>query len=464
MALYNKRSQMITVSLIHIVGVSLYLLFVFSFWGAFCGDDFLFCLKNDSSPYWTLFFLSFFRPFLFMPLFLFSFMIGGSFSFYEAFFLNLSSAFISLVSVSLFSKYFGKRYVAPWLLNNFPKTYSFIRSQNAKIILFSRLVPILPFDLLTFVFGALDFKTWKILFWGFWGYVIEALILSFIGTSGFPFSYLFLAILPVVISAFLFSLYIFLTFFTKQKKHVVALYKSMIKELKRELVLTRSIVETEEFDKNKKPVLLLYGFFSSRSVLTNLERILSDRGYQVLSFNLGGLFEVFFTRGIIEAADHLDKKLRELFVKHDFKEINIVAHSKGGLVAFWWLQKFGGYEYCSKLITLGTPFRGTYLVWTGLCTPVGFFFRDLWQMRPYSSFVRYINQFVIPENFKLYSLYSNKDHVVTGRRGLLKKTDETPHIEAIPMHHLGHYDYLSRKDVGDTIVKLLASPYYEKKS
>ncbi len=463
MSIYNKRSQIITVGIIHIFLIGFYLFTSLYFWGEVCQGEFLHCIKDAESPYGKVFFLSIFRPFFLMPLFVFSFMNAATFSLRETFFLNLLSSFISVLSVSFLAKYFGRHYVKPWLDTNFPNTFYFINRQDYWIILLTRLIPIFPFDVCTFAYGLLDFKLWKIIFWSFIGYTVEAFFLSLVGSSMSPFAYLFLAVLPVALIVLLIFFYIIFHFLEKPRKALMANFNKMKEELKKELELTRTIVRRGEFDKRKKPVLLLYGFFSSRSTLTNLERILYDRGYEVLSFNLGGLLEVFFTRGVIDAASHLDQKLQELFKLYDFKELNIVAHSKGGLVAFWWLNKLGGYQYCSKLITLGTPFRGTYWVWLALVTPLGFFFRDLWEMRPGSSFLKYMNQFELPKNFKLYSFYSSKDHVVRGSRALLKNYIRRDNLEVIPMHHVGHFGYVHRKDIGDTLVKILASPYYEKK-
>lgn len=40
-------------------------------------------------------------------------------------------------------------------------------------------------------------------------------------------------------------------------------------------------------------------------------------------------------------------------------EVIVIAHSMGGLVARWWLDRLGGADRCRGLITLGTPYRGS---------------------------------------------------------------------------------------------------------
>ena len=57
------------------------------------------------------------------------------------------------------AKLAGKRLAKPWLRSNLPATFKFIRSQDYKIVFATRLIPIVPFDLVSFVCGALDFRT-----------------------------------------------------------------------------------------------------------------------------------------------------------------------------------------------------------------------------------------------------------------------------------------------------------------
>src|SRR5690606_28785673 len=127
--------------------------------------------------------------------------------------------------------------------------------------------------------------------------------------------------------------------------------RAMYREITYEVHTNNEIVKRTEFDPTKTPVLLLYGFFSSRRAVTVLERMLTARGHQVFSFNLGGLFGTFFTRDILETANFIDYKIKRQIERHGFKKIHIVAHSKGGMVALWWALKLGGVKYCDKIVT-----------------------------------------------------------------------------------------------------------------
>lgn len=74
-------------------------------------------------------------------------------------------------------------------------------------------------------------------------------------------------------------------------------------------------------------------------------------------------FPYDFRRSIVEAAEHLDREVRERVEHRGSLEgggppVVVVAHSMGGLVARYWLGPLGGGELCERLITLGTPHRG----------------------------------------------------------------------------------------------------------
>ncbi len=204
--------------------------------------------------------------------------------------------------------------------------------------------------------------------------------------------------------------------------------------------------------------LFIVWIFSSRRSLTVLERILQARGFQVMSFNLGGLFGVFFTRGIRETARFIETKIERQIKRHGFRKVHIVAHSKGGLVALWWLLKLDGHRYCDRLITMGTPFKGSVFTYLALITPLGFFWRDVWQMRPGSEFLRELHQIPMPEHTKIYCLYSERDGIAHGRDGLFEPRNAAMNaVVPIPMNHIGHFEFLYRRDVGDVLTKLLRS-------
>ena len=234
--------------------------------------------------------------------------------------------------------------------------------------------------------------------------------------------------------------------------------KQTYHEIIYEVRVNNAIARQHEYDKDKIPIILLYGFFSSRRALAIMERLLTNRGFQVMSFNLGGSLGVFFTRGIKETAVFIDGKIKRQMERHGFPKVRIVAYSKGGLVAMWWLLKMGGYRYCDKIITLGTPFKGTFWSYLALVTPLGFFWRDVWQMRPNSKFLKTLHAARVPDKLEIFCCYSNRDRIARGRRGLFSPMMSSDQVVPVPMHSMSHFEFLYRRDVGDSIVRILKRP------
>src|SRR5262245_29686715 len=116
--------------------------------------------------------------------------------------------------------------------------------------------------------------------------------------------------------------------------------KSYTHDAKRDLYTTLTYVKLAlegnrverltDFSHCKRPVLLLYGFGATRSVLNILERRLRNDGFGVFSFNLGGIFHTFNTRCIEEMAQLVHEKVERLCQKYHLKKISIIGHSKGG--------------------------------------------------------------------------------------------------------------------------------------
>jgi pimeloyl-ACP methyl ester carboxylesterase len=228
------------------------------------------------------------------------------------------------------------------------------------------------------------------------------------------------------------------------------------REILEEASLNNQIVRrNSKIDPEKTPVLLIHGFFSSQRSLSVMERQLVSQGFDVLSFNLGGMFGTFFTQGVAETANFIDYKLKRQMDRHGFKKVHIVAHSKGSLVAIWWLLKLGGSKYCDKLVAMAAPCNGSYFTYLALITPLGFFWRDVWQMRPGSSFLEHLKDSEVPSNLKIYSFYSENDFIARGSLGVFAPRSGRENVTSIAMNHLSHFDFVMRRDPIKQVIKIL---------
>uniref|UniRef100_UPI00366FF632 esterase/lipase family protein n=2 Tax=Bacillati TaxID=1783272 RepID=UPI00366FF632 len=104
----------------------------------------------------------------------------------------------------------------------------------------------------------------------------------------------------------------------------------------------------------KPPVVLLHGFIDNRSVFVLLRRSLAQHGrQQIESLNYSPL-----TCDIRAAAELLGRHIEEICERTGARQVDVVGHSLGGLIARYYVQRLGGDTRVRTLVTLGTPHSG----------------------------------------------------------------------------------------------------------
>ncbi len=456
---YSYREQILWVLLIEILLVAALMFAATFFWTSICGDGIKSCVGYDSALGPIAFLLlSALRPFVFTPFFFMGLIAGPAFGTLHGTAYTLIGGLASAVIIASIGRIVGKELVTPWMTANLPQTSAFIRQQDYKIAFFLRLVPVVPFDLTSLFFGALGFR-WRHIVWTtLAGSLPEALLFARMSSptatlteSAFDTLALIAVaiILPLVIGEFLSR---------RNGRSMWQQARLVYMELLNEVRINNRIKRRANLSPDRTPILLLYGFFSSRRSLRILERQLTSKGYDVISFNLGGLLGTFFTNSILDSATFIDGKIKRQLDRHGIKNFHIVAHSKGGLVALWWLLKMGGSQYCKKVVTLGTPFKGTRLTYLALITPLGLIWRDMWQMRPGSAFLKQLDRATIPQDLDIFCFHSTRDRVATGKDGLYQPEPPSPQVHPIQMDEVSHFEFLSSRGVVERIGAILGSP------
>nr|BAL58215.1 hypothetical conserved protein [uncultured prokaryote] len=169
---------------------------------------------------------------------------------------------------------------------------------------------------------------------------------------------------------------------------------------------------------HKNIVFLLHGYLQGDAAFKNLERHLYERGMNVESESYP------FWRDLEKVELQVLNKLHSICEKTG-KKVDLVGHSLGGLVSRAIAQKFP--QYVNRVITLGTPHKGTYTAF------LGFFTKSARQMIPGSSYLKKLNSTPLPDGVKFYSIYSLRDIAIIPR--------ESARLEGainIPIENLGH--------------------------
>jgi pimeloyl-ACP methyl ester carboxylesterase len=217
--------------------------------------------------------------------------------------------------------------------------------------------------------------------------------------------------------------------------------------------LGNEVTRRTDFSQCQKPVLLLYGFLSTRRTFEVLERRLRRDGYCVFSIKLGGILQTFNSRGIDDIADFIRAKVERLYARHEgMGPLAIIGHSKGGLIGRYYIKRLGGERRCRALITLGAPHNGTPMAYAGI--PIGMLARSLWQMTPMSPFIRRLKEGPWPSHVRFSSIYSKTDRMTPFPAALLE-TGGLPHLNNVEVGNCAHREYLVKKKVYDAILSEL---------
>ena len=102
------------------------------------------------------------------------------------------------------------------------------------------------------------------------------------------------------------------------------------------------------------PILFLHGVFHNPSTFTWIRRKLRREGF--CDFGEINLFNSL--RSIEHNARRVASAVEKLKTRNRCRKVDIVAHSMGGIVARYYLQKLGGEKNVRNLITLATPHQG----------------------------------------------------------------------------------------------------------
>lgn len=109
-----------------------------------------------------------------------------------------------------------------------------------------------------------------------------------------------------------------------------------------------------------RPVLLVPGYAMNRGTLRLLAWRLEQAGRPALAISLP------YWKTIEELAQDVAEAAGELARATGADKIDVVAHSRGGVIARYWIQSLGGHENVERFVSLGTGHRGTKVAAFGM--------------------------------------------------------------------------------------------------
>lgn len=220
------------------------------------------------------------------------------------------------------------------------------------------------------------------------------------------------------------------------------------------------IIRRTDFSACPRPVLLIYGFLSTRRTFEILEHRLRRDGYCVFSINLGGLFDAFNTRGIDESAEKVRDKVERLYARYPLGPLSIIGHSKGGLIGRYYVKRLGGEKRVVNLVTLGTPHNGTPSAYLGIAA-MGLLSRSVWQMTPRSPFIRRLKIGAFPQSVRFTSIYSQADGATPFPAAVLE-SEKSDNLHNLEIAGVSHREFLTQRAVYALVRRELALGYGER--
>ncbi len=154
------------------------------------------------------------------------------------------------------------------------------------------------------------------------------------------------------------------------------------------------------------PVILVHGFLGTRGTMLPLTRRLQSEGRAVFTYSHG----TFQTASLRRSAMLLAKRIRRICEDLNVSHVDVIGFSMGGLVALHAIKFMQSDRHVRRLVTLGSPFDGTWVALAGIAT-LGAISPSVWQVLPGSKFLRELKDAPTPSHVKIRQIHGNSDTI-----------------------------------------------------
>lgn len=190
---------------------------------------------------------------------------------------------------------------------------------------------------------------------------------------------------------------------------------------------------------HRRPILFVHGIFHNKSAFFTLKQRLAFKGWH--HFREINLFTSF--QAIEKLALRVEKEVDRIREEYDTEQVDIVAHSMGGIVTRYYLQCRGGEAKVKNCITLGTPHQGT--LWSRF-SPLG----HIRELHPESKLMKTLKGAPLLQRTRAVSVFGDLDFLMHP-----KNTAFWEGARTIQLDNLGHAGLLYSKKVAQIITSHL---------
>ena len=188
----------------------------------------------------------------------------------------------------------------------------------------------------------------------------------------------------------------------------------------------------------RNPVLLVHGYSLNRACFTFLQTYLHTRGWEwVWAINHRP-----YSSPIPVFAKNLGRSIELLCEETGAEQVDIIGHSMGGIVSAYALKEFGYAHRVRRLITIGTP-------WKGSRTFVFGWLREGLDLAPDSVVIKALEGY----DGDTTAIWSQSDHLVVP-----VQSAAPDHAHCIEVPNLGHLEMLTSARCFRIIADALLTP------
>jgi triacylglycerol esterase/lipase EstA (alpha/beta hydrolase family) len=192
----------------------------------------------------------------------------------------------------------------------------------------------------------------------------------------------------------------------------------------------------------RHPVILLHGFAMNRTNWIWLGRRLAKRG-------IGPLYgtSYFSLQSVRRSALKLQRFIARVRAREGCERVDIVAHSLGGVVARYYIERLDGAAHIGRVVTIGSPHRGTAVARLGVLIP------SARESRAESSLLTDLGPLAARDGIQYTSVWSRADAIIEPP----ESASIAPVGEDRIFDDLGHLSLLLSPRVLDTVAQRLAA-------
>jgi triacylglycerol lipase len=202
------------------------------------------------------------------------------------------------------------------------------------------------------------------------------------------------------------------------------------------------------YAQNPRPILLVHGIAHNHSAFISLrKRMAASQWHNVFTIN-------YATRhgSLTGMVDEVSQAVENILLKTQSKQIDIVAHSLGGIVSRYYMCLGDGRGKIKNLVTLGSPHQGTGASRLLMGLPFGALKSDL---RNGSYLMKLLNQTGLPRGSTITSIYSEYDWTVWPQSNCEVEGSPSNSFKNVKISDCGHTGLLYSPQVADIVMRTL---------